>query len=381
MLYEMILKARDRAYRKGRRKVFSPAVPTVCVGNITVGGTGKTPHTEMILRELLASPLWQERSIAVLSRGYKRKSKGWYEVQTDSTAVLAGDEPLQMKRNFPGVRVAVHKNRIEGLAKLTEPSATEDTAAQSGALKPEPAQASPADIIILDDAFQYRRLKAGLSVVLVDYNRPTSNDTLLPFGRLRDLPERLFDADIVIVTKCPDLYPGQKSDFALKLGFTAYDADSLTGICPDGRAIPVLFSSLEYGHPKPVFPEGDAHYNYSPDMLVVSGIANPEPLRRYVGDAHRVDASVKFPDHHAFSRKDIRKIEKLLRRFPTAGVITTQKDAQRFEGCRHASDALKRRLFYLPIEVKFLSEEERALFVERLESLGQARVQTDDLTR
>lgn len=353
MLYRLILKARDRAYRKGRRKVVCPTVPTVCVGNITVGGTGKTPHTEMILRELLASTAWKERSIAVLSRGYKRKSKGWYEVQADSTSALAGDEPLQMKRNFPGVRVAVHKNRIEALAKLTEDGT---------------------DIVILDDAFQYRRLKAALSIVLVDYNRPTSSDSLLPFGRLRDLPERLFDADMVIVTKCPDIYPEQKRDFALKLGFTAYDTDSFIGTCPDGHAIPVLFSSLEYGHPKPVFPEGDAHYNYSPDMIVVSGIANPEPLRRYVGDSHKVDASVKFPDHHAFSRGDIRKIDTLMRRFPTAGAITTQKDAQRFEGCRHASDALKRRLFYLPIEVKFLSEEERALFVERLESLGQTGV-------
>ena len=164
MLYRLILAIRHLAYNKGWKKSFKAEVPTICVGNITVGGTGKTPHTEMILRKLLESDRWGYSNIAVLSRGYKRKSKGFQIVDRESTARFAGDEPLQIARKFPSVTVAVDKDRIHGCQQLK------------------------ADIIVLDDAFQYRRLNPSLNIVLVDYNRPIFKDKLMPWGRLRDLP-------------------------------------------------------------------------------------------------------------------------------------------------------------------------------------------------
>ena len=180
MLYGLWLRIRHIAYNKGWKKSFRASTPTICVGNVTVGGTGKTPHVEMLLRRLGVSDKWAFRPLAVLSRGYKRKSRGFQIVQPDSSASFAGDEPLQIARKFPGVTVAVDKDRVEGCKKL-----------------------QGADLIILDDAFQYRRLIPGLSIVLMDYNRPVYEDKLLPWGRLRDLPSRMQEADIVIVTKCP----------------------------------------------------------------------------------------------------------------------------------------------------------------------------------
>ena len=201
MLYRIILALRHFAYDKGLKKVRQASVPTVCVGNITVGGTGKTPHTEMILRQLLQSDNWAYRNIAVLSRGYKRRSKGFQLVPRDGSAILYGDEPAQMAHKFPSVTVAVDKNRVRGCKKLTE------------------AEENKADIIVLDDAFQYRKLASTLSIVLVDYNRPVNKDHLMPWGRLRDLPSRLRKASAVILTKCPPyLDEWEKTQWRKQLG-------------------------------------------------------------------------------------------------------------------------------------------------------------------
>ena len=183
MIYKLILLIRDLRYRNGRHSV-TPDVPSICVGNITVGGTGKTPHTEMILSSLLASGRFL--SPAVLSRGYKRKSKGFRIVPADGTAAFYGDEPMQIKRKFPAATVAVDKDRLRACGILAHPERTSELKKWQG---PEfPA----ADVIILDDAFQYRRLKAGLSLVLSPWQRPVSTDSLLPGGRLRDLKRRLY---------------------------------------------------------------------------------------------------------------------------------------------------------------------------------------------
>lgn len=344
-MYKLILKLRDRAYSKGRRKVSTTAVPSICVGNVTVGGTGKTPHTEFILRTLLDSPQWKDKRIAMLSRGYKRKSKGFLEVSTDSTAQMCGDEPLQIKKGFPQVCVAVDKNRVEASARL----------AQEGA-----------QIIVLDDAFQYRALKADLNIVLADYSRPVFSDSLLPFGRLRDLPERIFQADIIVITKCPDLFPEQKESYCTeKLGMTAYDPQSMTACSPKGHRIPVLFSMLRYQNPCQVFEETDIRYSYSHNVILVSGIANPRPLRNFLSDGHNVCKTLEFADHRNFSRKDIRKIAAAAKKYPTAGIATTQKDAQRLLDCKYMPESLKKKLFYVPIAVEFLSDAENELFVRK----------------
>ena len=248
MLYRIILALRHFAYDKGLKKVRHASVPTICVGNIAVGGTGKTPHTEMILRQLLKSDNWAYRNIAVLSRGYKRRSKGFQIVPRDGSATLYGDEPAQMAHKFPSVTVAVDKNRVRGCNNLTE------------------VEENKADIIVLDDAFQYRKLASTLSIVLVDYNRPVNKDHLMPWGHLRDLPSRMRKADAVILTKCPPyLDEWEKTQWRKKLGLK------------DGQ--PLFFTSVSYAAAEPVFPEADPHYIYAQRLVLVTGIANDAALR------------------------------------------------------------------------------------------------------
>ena len=171
--YYLYLRLRDRYYSSPKRRLAVTQVPSVCVGNITVGGTGKTPHVEMILRLLQESDRWGNAGLAVLSRGYRRESKGFQQVSPDGSAAMFGDEPLQIKRKFPGVTVAVDKDRVEGCALLCDPS---KLASKKYAGKCWNRDFPPADYIILDDAYQYRRLKPTLSIVLVDYNRPVMKD-------------------------------------------------------------------------------------------------------------------------------------------------------------------------------------------------------------
>lgn len=328
MIYRLILSLRHLAFDKGWKKSFEAKVPTICVGNITVGGTGKTPHTEMILRKLLYSDQWAFKNIAVLSRGYKRKSKGFQIVDRDSSARFAGDEPLQIARKFPSVTVAVDKDRVNGCEKLAD---------------------KVADIIVLDDAFQYRRLRPTKSIVLVDYNRPIYSDKLLPWGRLRDLPSRIKTADAVIVTKCPaSLTEWDRQEFRRRLKLE--DSQKL------------FFTTVAYDTPEPVFPEADSRYTYSQRLILVSGIANDAPLRSQLSDTYKISERLSFGDHHKFSRADIHRIEKAVKEFPTACIMTTEKDAQRLRDAKKVPDKIRQRLFYIPVKAEFFTPEEDAAF-------------------
>ena len=200
--YYITLKIRHALYDSGIRKVHSAEIPTISVGNVTVGGTGKTPHTEMLIRLLAEHPHWSACSLAVLSRGYRRKSRGFQQVVSGTgtpenglkhtLAEFFGDEPLQIKKKFPGVTVAVDKNRVEGCDFLRHP---EKLSASKKGRKCLHKDFPAADIVVLDDAFQYRSLKPSVSIVLVSHDRPVHSDHLLPAGRLRDLPGRLSKAD------------------------------------------------------------------------------------------------------------------------------------------------------------------------------------------
>lgn len=338
MIYRLIVALRHLAYDKGWKKTFRADVPTVCVGNVTVGGTGKTPHTELILRKLLQSDQWAYRNLAVLSRGYKRKSKGFHLVSRDSNAAFAGDEPLQLARKFPAVTVAVDKNRVRGCQLLA-----------SGTGAGVPAM----DLIVLDDAFQYRKLAATLSIVLVDWNRPVYQDKLLPWGRLRDFPSRLQKADMVIVTKCPaELDDWSRQEWRRRLKLSASQQ--------------LFFTTVAYDAPEPVFPEADARYTYAQRLVLVSGIANDAPLRSYLSDTYKIAQRLAFPDHHKFTRADMRKLRAAIRENPTACLMTTEKDAQRLRDVSKVPPEVRQRLFYLPIEARFLSEEEDAAFTAAL---------------
>ena len=313
MIYKLVLALRNLMYDKGWKKSHEAHVPTVCVGNITVGGTGKTPHTEMILRKLLGSDSWGSRQLAVLSRGYKRKSHGFQVAGTDASARQMGDEPLQMARKFPMVTVAVDKNRIHGCEQL-----------------------SGVDLIILDDAFQYRRLRPTLNIVLVDYNRPIFEDRLMPFGHLRDLPSQLRRAQVVIVSKSPaELDQVERGEWRSRLNLRE-DQE-------------LYFTTVSYCPPEPVFPEADPHYIYSKRL-----------------DTYKMVEKLEFPDHHRFTSSDIRSIAAAVKANPTACLMTTEKDAQRLRDCKNIPEDVRKRLFYLPIEATFLTPEEDAAFTETL---------------
>lgn len=346
--YTLTLALRNAWYRNGRHSVRAD-VPTICVGNLTAGGTGKTPLTERILRILLDSDEWAYRNLAVLSRGYRRKSRGFQIVPRDGTARLYGDEPLQMAQKFPSVTVAVDKDRVEGCSLLTRP------------------EGPAADVIILDDAYQYRRLKADLDIVLTDYSRPVHKDKLLPFGRLRDLPARLADADMIVVSKCPTyLDEWEKGRWAAALGISGYSTSSCQGRSRTGKTQVLLFSTLAYSPLEPVFPEGDARYVYAQRAILCTGIANDRPLRSYLSDTHKVVKAFHFPDHHRYTNGDIRSINGASRSWPTALVVTTEKDARRILDVKKVPSGLKERLFQIPVETTFLTETEDAAFTATL---------------
>ena len=350
----------------GVRKSSKTSVPSICVGNITVGGTGKTPHTEMIIRTLLEETDWSEKNIAVLSRGYKRNTRGFQQVTFDGTATEYGDEPLQIKKKFPIVTVAVDKSRAEGCEFLCNPELLQTS---KKAKKCKDKIFPKADLIILDDAFQHRSVKASTSIVLVDYNRPIFKDHLLPLGRLRDLPERIDAADIVIVSKCPgDLNAWEKSQWAEALGIHMYDAKECAGKRKNGKKQYIFFTKIQYDTPAAIFEEGDQRYVYSKRLILFSGIANDAPLRAYLSSDYKIVRHIQFPDHHKFSWADVRTIEDAVRDYPTAVAMTTEKDCQRVRDCKKLSDNLKLKLFYTPIKSEFLSYEDKERFTAVLMS-------------
>ena len=284
----------------------------------------------------------------------------------DGTAREYGDEPLQIKKKFPGITVAVDKSRTEGCDFLAHPDKLQTTKKGKKCIdKDLPA----ADLIILDDAFQHRALKPTLSIVLVDYNRPIFKDHLLPMGRLRDLPERIAAADIVIVSKCPnDVNAWEKCTWAENLGIRNFDAASCSGTRRNGKKQHIFFSTITYDAAEAVFPEGNPRYIYTNRLVLFSGIANDAPLLSYLSSDYKIVRHLKFPDHHKFSWADIKSIEDAVKDYPTAVAMTTEKDCQRLRDCKNVSDNLKLRLFHTPIKSEFISDWEKERFLTVLKS-------------
>ncbi len=358
--YWLTLKCRHAFYNIGLFKSHKADVPTICVGNITVGGTGKTPHTEMIVRMLLESEEWGGKNIAVLSRGYKRKSKGFQQVTVDGTAEDLGDEPLQIKRKFPQITVAVDKSRKWGCRFLSNPELLQTSKKARRCINKDIPKA---DIIVLDDAFQHRALKPDFSVVLVDYNRPVFKDHLLPMGRLRDLPERIGAADIIIVTKCPTYIDDQQREkWAHNLGMKEYDPLTGIGTRKKGKKQNILFTSIAYDSAQSIFQEGDPRYLYAKRLILFSGIANDTPFRNYLCGNYKIVKHFNFPDHHRFTRGDMHSIRDAADNYPTSVIMTTEKDCQRVRDCKFIPGGLKQRMFHAPIKVEFLTEEDRNIF-------------------
>lgn len=329
LLYGIVVGIRNLLFDWGILPSREFPFPVISVGNITVGGTGKTPHVEHIV-----SILKDDFRIAVLSRGYKRKTSGFRIVSTGSGPDDVGDEPLQVKKKFPEAEVAVDGNRVRGIKELCRYNM--DLSA-----------------FILDDAFQHRWVKPGISVLLVDYNRPLNTDMLLPAGGLREYISAKNRAAIVIVTKCPpDVKP-----IGLRLMTKELDLYPWQSL---------YFTGFSYGEPLPVFagsqlfPEREEIKSDNIHALMVTGIATPEPLKEYLDTIFPDVRQLIFPDHHRFREKDLRRIS---REWQSVGegkklIITTEKDAMRFRNIDVFMPEIRENMFYIPVRVKFIDKEE-----------------------
>ena len=328
-LYGLGVRMRNLLFDIGVLRSKSFDIPVIAVGNITVGGTGKTPHVEYLVRLLQKT-----FHVAVLSRGYKRQTSGYLEATCDSTSRDIGDEPAQMKQKFPEIVVAVDKKRTRGINRLM-------------ADKPE------LEAVLLDDAFQHRYVKPGINILLVDFHRLIINDYLLPAGRLREPLNGKNRADIIIVTKCP---PDQ----------TPMDYRVLTKSMDLYPYQQLFFSTMEYEDLKPVFPsevKKGLPTNLSQlagfQVLLLSGIASP---RQLINDlegmaAHLVPLS--FADHHDFTAGDVERINSGFEALPQPRcVITTEKDAARLRHIDGLSPEVRRSMLCLPVRVNFLQGQE-----------------------
>lgn len=331
-LYGLGVRLRNKLFDWRWLQSRSFPVPVICIGNLAVGGTGKTPHTEYLIRLLQGEGC----QVATLSRGYKRKTKGYVLADARSDARQVGDEPFQMKTKFPDVRVAVDERRCRGIEHLLQ------------------LDAPPVDVILLDDAFQHRYVQAGLNIVLTDYHRLFCDDALLPAGRLREPASGICRSQIVVVTKCPsDLSEAACEAIVRRLRLPA--------------RLQLYFSSLGYGELMPLFPqqaEADGLKSViqrEEHVLVVTGIASPDLLMQEVETRTSHVRLLKFGDHHDFSLKDMQMIRKAFQEMGGANrrVLTTEKDAARLRNHPFLPGELKGKLYVLPIEIKILRNQQK----------------------
>lgn len=328
IIYRLIVNVRNKCFDLKILKSESFNYPIITIGNITVGGTGKTPHTEYLINWLK-----QNHKPAVLSRGYKRKTKKYINVETHSTVSEVGDEPLQMKLKYPDVNVAVDRKRVNGVKKLI-------------------SQNNKPDLIVLDDAFQHRHIKAGLNILLIDYNKPITKDYMLPTGRLREPAHNKSRANIIIITKCPEYL--KPIDFRIikkelkifpyqDLFFTVFKYKNLISLL-DKQKQSQLSDYKDY------------------TSIILTAIANPKPIYKKVEELGLKIEKMAFADHHTFSIGDIKKLNDKFNKLPNNKkiIICTEKDAVKLkEIVSKSSEFNTLPIHYLPIEVEFLNNGEK----------------------
>lgn len=325
--YGLGVDVRNTLFDMGVLPSVSYDIPIINVGNITVGGTGKTPTVEYLI-QLLSG----KYRVAVLSRGYKRKTKGYLISSTTTTMEEIGDEPWQIKQKFPDVYVAVDADRRRGIERLLNDEATKDV-----------------EVILLDDAFQHRYVKAGHNILLVDYHRIISDDCLLPAGRLRERASASTRASTVIVTKCPQHINA--------MGFRVIL--SSLNIRPYQQ---LFFSTFTYETLQQLWGEG----SLEPDMLrkdnihvlLLTGIGNPRQMEQDVRKFAQHISPLTFPDHHYFSKRDVETINQALKDLPQPHIIiTTEKDATRLLHLKGLSEEVKESTYVLPIGISIMRNE------------------------
>jgi tetraacyldisaccharide 4'-kinase len=339
LFYGIVIGIRNWLFNTDIIKSTSFNIPIISIGNLAVGGTGKTPHTEFILSFLQAG--WKS---AMLSRGYKRKTKGFYLADENATSQILGDEPFQIHQKFSKVTVAVDEKRVHGVQKLRE-------------LIPD------LQLVVLDDAFQHRYIQAGLSILLTDFSNRYSSDCLLPYGRLRESKRGSKRADIIVVTKCPlDLKPIDMRLIEMELKPEANQS--------------VFFSGYVYDEVIPVFPEsGPENWNLQKitdseaAVLLVAGIVSPEPIVEYLSTYTKDIKTLFFGDHYAFQPKDFSLIQNEFDSIAATEkmLLVTEKDAARLVSNPNFPESLKSRTFALPIRVEILHDQE-TLFIQKIKS-------------
>lgn len=290
--------------------------PIICVGNITVGGTGKTPTAEMIVDYMK-----NHYKVALLSRGYGRRTKGYIEVKNSSSYRDVGDEPLQIKLKFPDTLVVVCENRAEAIHRIE-------------------AEHPEINLIVMDDGFQHRYVAPRINVVIIDSTRPFYEDDYLPAGTLRDNPDSLNRAHYFIVTKCPtDMSPLDQRVWRMNLQKIAYQK--------------VYFSRVVPTTPVAQFPTQNV-LNRGDEVIVMSGIGNPKAFISGIKRDYKVVSTITFPDHHVYSVSDIERIVATLEKYPNAMLLTTEKDVVKLRRSRRVPELMRQKLFYQTVQVEFL---------------------------
>ena len=323
VLYGFVAFLRNKLFDYKIIKSTKFNLPVISIGNISMGGTGKTPHIEYLIKILDNS-----YKIITLSRGYGRKTKGFYWVDQKTNSLIAGDEPVQYFSKFPKIGVAVDEKRVRGISHI---------------LKERPET----DVILLDDAFQHRYVKPGISILLTDFYKPFFHDYVFPSGTLREMGSGMKRADIIIVTKCPKvLSPITRNSYEEKLKIRSHQK--------------LYFSYVQYDE---LIPLNDFSKNISiqkiSTVLVFAGIANPYPLTDYLKSISDNVESVIFRDHYQFKEKDILNIKEKYQRIFSKNkiIVTTEKDAMRLKDTVLIKNFVDLPLFYLPIEVKLYKKD------------------------
>lgn len=318
IIYGGVVALRNWLYNKNIFKSISFNFPIICIGNLAVGGTGKTPMAEYLIWLLK-----KDFAVATLSRGYKRKTVGFAIADKNTTALEIGDEPMQFHKKFNSeITVAVGEERLVAIPQLLHD-------------RPD------TQVIILDDAFQHRSVKAGLNIVLTEYKNLYTRDFLLPVGDLRDTKSSIKRADIIVVTKCkPDLSPAEK--------------EAIVNEIKPLRHQSVYFTEIIYGTPYHLFTQVEKNFTADTNVLLVCGIANPKPLKDFLGTNVNSYDMLRYPDHHIFDIDDLAEIKKQLKKIQSHNkiIITTEKDAVRL--FKFEEELKDFAIYVLPVQHSFL---------------------------
>jgi tetraacyldisaccharide 4'-kinase len=320
LVYGGVILLRNFLFDKKIFRSVSFNFPIICVGNLATGGTGKTPMTEYLI-ELLQ----KEHTPATLSRGYKRKTKGYAIANEKTTALEIGDEPMQFHEKYKDITVAVGEERIEAIPQI---------------LHDRPNT----DVIILDDGFQHRTVKAGLNILLTDYKNLFSRDLMLPAGDLRDVKISKKRAEIIVVTKCKEHITFEEKE----------NIEKELRLAPHQK---LFFTEILYAEPYHLFTHEKSNFDSTTDVLLITGIANPKPLKSFITKhVHSYDM-LKYADHHIFSSTDLKEIKKHFEKLKSSNkiIITTEKDGVRLK--KFEKELKELPIFILPIKQAFLFNE------------------------